>query len=124
MTLFYKVSWDKYPDNKLGAFCKKCGIKYVVVSNIIIIVYFVSLTLNDASSNNVCVAPLKSQLRLNNTLMCDGDFFYIWCYSHIIILIVQKELKEIEEEIEKAHESITYVKGSQIRKKKFLEYVK
>ena len=56
--------------------------------------------------------------------MCDGDFFHIRCCAHIINLIVQQGLKEIEKEIEKAHESVKYIKGLQVRKRKFLEYVK
>ena len=56
--------------------------------------------------------------------MCDGDFFHIRCYAYIINLIVQQGLKEIEKEIEKARESVKYVKTSQVRKRKFLECVK
>ncbi|KAK9187258.1 hypothetical protein WN944_018650 [Citrus x changshan-huyou] len=83
-----------------------------------------SLTVDNASSNDVCVVMLKSQLRLRNALVCDGDFFHIRCCAHIINLIVQQGLKEIEKEIEKARESVKYVKGSQVRKIKFLECVK
>ncbi|KAH9768374.1 putative AC transposase [Citrus sinensis] len=83
-----------------------------------------SLTVDNASSNDVCVVMLKSQLRLRNALVCDRDFFHIRCCAHIINLIVQYGLKEIEKEIEKACESVKYVKGSQVRKRKFLECVK
>ncbi|KAH9768720.1 putative AC transposase [Citrus sinensis] len=83
-----------------------------------------SLTVDNASSNDVCVVMLKSQLRLRNALVCDGDFFHIRCCAYIINLIVQQGLKEIEKEIEKARESVKYVKGSQVRKRKFLECVK
>ncbi|KAH9722750.1 putative AC transposase [Citrus sinensis] len=83
-----------------------------------------SLTVDNALSNDVCVVMLKSQLRLRNALVCDGDFFHIQCCAHIINLIVQHGLKEIEKEIEKARESVKYVKGSQVRKRKFLECVK
>lgn len=83
-----------------------------------------SLTVDNALSNDVCVVMLKSQLRLKNALVCNGDFFHIRCCAHIINLIVQHGLKEIEKEIEKARESVKYVKGSQVRKRKFLECVK
>ncbi|KAH9672546.1 putative AC transposase [Citrus sinensis] len=73
-----------------------------------------SLIVDNASSNDVCVVMLKSQLRLRNALVCDGNFFHIRCCAHIINLIVQQGLKEIEKEIEKAYESVKYVKGSQV----------
>ncbi|KAH9712218.1 BED-type domain-containing protein [Citrus sinensis] len=73
-----------------------------------------SLTVDNALSNDVCVVMLKSQLRLKNALVCNGDFFHIRCCAHIINLIVQHGLKEIEKEIEKARESVKYVKGSQV----------
>lgn len=82
------------------------------------------MTVDNASSNDVCVVMLKSQLRLRNALVCDEDFFHIRCCAHIINLIVQQGLKEIEKEIEKASESVKYVKGSQVRKRKFLNCVK
>ena len=55
-----------------------------------------SLTVDNASSNDICVIMLKSQLRLSNVFVCDGDFFHIRCYAHIINLIVQQNLKEIK----------------------------
>ena len=83
-----------------------------------------SLTIDNASSNDICVAMLKSQLRLSNVFVCDGDFFHIRCYAHIINLIVRQGLKEIDKEIERVCKSVKYVKGSQMQKRKYLECVK
>ena len=55
-----------------------------------------SLTVDNASTDDICVVMLKSQLRLSNALMSNEDFFHIQCCAHIVNLIVQKELKEIE----------------------------
>ena len=42
-----------------------------------------SITLDNASSNDAFVQMLKTQLKLNDVLLFDGDFFHIRCYAHI-----------------------------------------
>ena len=82
-----------------------------------------SLTLDNASSNDCFVELLKSQPNLKNALLRDGEFFHIRCCAHILNLIVQDGLKEIDESVIKIQESIKYVKGSSGRKKKFMDCV-
>nr|XP_043633091.1 zinc finger BED domain-containing protein RICESLEEPER 2-like [Erigeron canadensis] len=55
---------------------------------------------------------LKGHLRLNEALVCDGDFTHIRCGVHII-----------EGAIEKVHDSVKYVRGSGARKFKFVETI-
>ena len=43
------------------------------------------------------------------------------CCAHILNLVVQDGLKEIDVAIQKVRESIKYVKGSQTRKVKFMD---
>ncbi|KAL5548350.1 hypothetical protein UlMin_003581 [Ulmus minor] len=85
-----------------------------------------SLTLDHASSNNVSIKALGSQLQLKGLLPCNGEFFHLRCCCHILNLVVQDELKHIDRAIEKIRESVKYVKGShsQVRKQKFLDWVK
>ncbi|XP_042408959.1 zinc finger BED domain-containing protein RICESLEEPER 2-like [Zingiber officinale] len=78
-----------------------------------------SITLDNASANDVCVEILKTQLRLKNALIFDGILFYVRCCAHILNLIVQDGLKEIDIVVDKIRESMKYVKGSQGRKEKF-----
>ncbi|XP_024028942.1 zinc finger BED domain-containing protein RICESLEEPER 2-like [Morus notabilis] len=66
-----------------------------------------TLTLDNASANDVSVDLLKNQLIKNNALISD----------------VQEGLKDIDSVVKKIRESVKYVRGSQIRKKKFLECV-
>lgn len=82
-----------------------------------------SMTLDNASANNIFVHLCKSQLTLKEVLLNDGDFFHIRCCAHISNLIVQDGLTKIYESVQKIRESIKYVRGSQVRRKKFLECV-
>lgn len=82
-----------------------------------------ALTLDNASANDVSVELLQSQLVLNNALLCDGEFFHIRCCAHIINLVVQDGLKDIDEAVGKIRDSVKYVRGSQMRRQRFLECV-
>jgi hypothetical protein len=79
-----------------------------------------SITLDNASSNDVCVSLLRNQLNIKKTLVCEGGFFHIRCCAHILNLIVQDGLKEIDSALQKIRDSVKYVRGSQIRKQNFL----
>ena len=61
---------------------------------------------------------------MTDSLLCVGEHFHIRCCAHVLNLIVQDGLKEIDEAVNKVRESIKYVRGSQGRKHKFLECVK
>ncbi|EOY16831.1 BED zinc finger,hAT family dimerization domain [Theobroma cacao] len=82
-----------------------------------------SITLDNASANDTFVDLLKVQLIMRKQLLGRGKFFHIRCCAHILNLIVQDGLKEIDSAIQKVRESIKYVAGSQGRKQKFLECV-
>ena len=48
---------------------------------------------------------------------------HIRCCAHIINLIVQDELKKVDDIVHKVRESVKYVRASQTRKQKFLQCV-
>ena len=81
------------------------------------------MTLDNATSNNVCADLLKNLLVAKGGLLNKGDFFHMRCSAHILNLIVQDGLKDIDDAIMKIRESVKYVKGSQARRIKFLECV-
>jgi len=83
-----------------------------------------SITLDNASSNDVSVDALQKQLNLRGLLPFHGEFFHLRCCAHILNLVVQDGLKSIDKSVEKIRDSVKYVKGSQQRKQKFLECVK
>lgn len=79
--------------------------------------------MDNVSANEICVAMLKSQLKIRKATLSNGDYLHMRCCAHIINLIVQDGLKPIEGELYKIRESVKYVKASQGRKQKFLECV-
>ena len=83
-----------------------------------------SITLDNASSNDVSVDALQVQLNLRGLLSYNGEFFHLRCCAHILNLIVQNGLKSIDKAVGKIRDSVKYVKGSQQRKQMFLECVK
>ena len=83
-----------------------------------------SVTLDNAAANAVSVDMLREQLNLKGVLLCNGDLFHMRCCAHVLNLIVQDGLKYIDDSITKIRDSVKYVKGSQVRKQKFLECVK
>ena len=83
-----------------------------------------ALTLDNASANKASIDLLTTQLNMRKSLVCNGEYFHIRCCAHILNLIVQDGLKEIDESVCKIRESIKYVRGSQAKKKKWLECIK
>ncbi|KAF7152618.1 hypothetical protein RHSIM_Rhsim01G0147200 [Rhododendron simsii] len=82
-----------------------------------------SFTLDNASANDVLVDLLKNHLNLNNALVDEGSCFHVRCCAHILNLVVQMGLKEIDVVVDKIRECVKYMKGSQARKQKLLECV-
>ncbi|XP_010424201.1 PREDICTED: zinc finger BED domain-containing protein RICESLEEPER 2-like [Camelina sativa] len=85
--------------------CKDWGIEKKVLS----------ITLDNATNNDTTQDILKSQLMLRNDLLCGGDYFHVRCTTHILNIIVQIGLKDIDDTLEKIIESIKYVQASEKR---------
>ncbi|XP_039118265.1 zinc finger BED domain-containing protein RICESLEEPER 2-like [Dioscorea cayenensis subsp. rotundata] len=64
-----------------------------------------------------------TQLLNKNGLVYGGKYFHMRCWAHILNLVVQDGLKCIDLCVTKIRECVKYVKGSQVRKQKFLECV-
>ncbi|XP_024030779.1 zinc finger BED domain-containing protein RICESLEEPER 2-like [Morus notabilis] len=83
-----------------------------------------TITLDNATSNDVSVVSLQTQLNLDGLLPSNGEFFHLRCCAHILNLIVQDGLKRIDYSVENIRDTVKYVKASQMRKQKFIECVK
>ncbi|XP_024029605.1 zinc finger BED domain-containing protein RICESLEEPER 2-like [Morus notabilis] len=88
---------------KLYAFLSEWGIENKVFS----------VTLDNASTNGVSVDMLREQLVVKRILVHNGDLFHMRCCAHILNLVVQDGLKQIDDSIVKIRDSVKYVKGSQ-----------
>ncbi|XP_025608039.1 zinc finger BED domain-containing protein RICESLEEPER 2-like [Arachis hypogaea] len=82
-----------------------------------------TLTLDNASANDTCQDHLKSTLNMHDWLLCDGEFFHIRCFAHILNLIMQDGLKITHDALDKIRESVKYVRGSKSRMIRFKECV-
>nr|XP_025684932.1 zinc finger BED domain-containing protein RICESLEEPER 1-like [Arachis hypogaea] len=90
-----------------------------------------TLTLDNASANDICQDHLKSTLNMHDWLLCDGEFFHIRCFAHILNLIVQDGLKIAHDALDKIRENVTtrwnstYIMlESAIKYRKAFEYLK
>ncbi|CAH1432163.1 unnamed protein product [Lactuca virosa] len=79
----------------------------------------VSITLDNASAND----SMGNALKFDLNLMFDGDYFHVRCCAHILNLIVQDGIRELDGAIIKVRDIVKYYKGSQARKKSILRYV-
>ncbi|CAN0925439.1 Zinc finger BED domain-containing protein RICESLEEPER 1 [Linum grandiflorum] len=83
-----------------------------------------SITLDNASYNDDAVRHLKDTLSYQRRLPLGGDLFHVRCCAHIINIMVQYGLKEIEDTIESVRESIKYISASQSRVTMFRDIAK
>lgn len=82
-----------------------------------------SITLDNASANDRMQELLGEQLRLQNSLLCDGEFLHVRCCAHVLNLIVQDGLKVAEVALQKIRDNIKYVRASESRKIVFTECI-
>ncbi|MFQ6638885.1 hypothetical protein Gotur_014693 [Gossypium turneri] len=80
-----------------------------------------SITLDNASYNDVMVSCLKNRFCANRAILCDGAFFQIRCCAHILNLIVKAGLELANNVVGKIRNGIKYIKKSGIRSKRFYD---
>ena len=83
-----------------------------------------TVTVDNASYNDVAVRMLKDNLPYKNQLPLSGKLFHVRCCAHILNLLVQDGLSEIGEIIKNVRESIKYVIQSESRLNIFGDIVK
>ena len=66
---------------------------------------------------------LREQLKLQNSLIYNGDYFHVRCSAHVLNIIVQEGLRVAFDVLHKIRESIKYVRESEARKTAFKECV-
>ncbi|XP_042952157.1 zinc finger BED domain-containing protein RICESLEEPER 2-like [Carya illinoinensis] len=83
-----------------------------------------SITVDNASSNDVAIRILKDYFRLKKTLSVSGQLFHVRCCAHITILLVQYRLGEIRDIVDCVRDGIKYLVASESRLKQFSEIAK
>ncbi|KAL5569847.1 hypothetical protein UlMin_026422 [Ulmus minor] len=78
-----------------------------------------TITLDNASANDVAVGILKRRVNGWNGAILDGDYMHVRCAAHIINLIVDSGLKEMHESICAIRNAIRYIRLSTARLEKF-----
>ncbi|XP_022871746.1 zinc finger BED domain-containing protein RICESLEEPER 2-like [Olea europaea var. sylvestris] len=84
---------------------------------------FFTITVDNASSNDVAIAYLKRKLIAWGSDGCvlDGRYLHFRCCAHIINLIVCEGLREVHDSIVNIRNAIKYVKSSPVRNEKLKE---
>jgi hypothetical protein len=82
-----------------------------------------SVTLDDSFENDIVQETLKTRLGLQNGLLCDGEFFHVHCFAHVLKLIADEGLELISDVVYKIRESILFVRGTKSRRQKFKECI-
>ncbi|KAK8259881.1 hypothetical protein V6Z12_D13G084900 [Gossypium hirsutum] len=67
-----------------------------------------SITLDNASYNDVMVSCLKNRFRANRAILCDGAFFQVRCCAHILNLIVKAGLELADDVVCKIRNGIRW----------------
>ncbi|KAM3309137.1 hypothetical protein P3S67_010881 [Capsicum chacoense] len=80
-----------------------------------------TITVDNASSNNIAVSALSKKLDMWGTNVMDGKHLYVRCMTHIINLIVLDGLKEIGPSIKKVRRMVKYVRSSPTRTRNFIK---
>ncbi|XP_062028732.1 zinc finger BED domain-containing protein RICESLEEPER 3-like [Rosa rugosa] len=81
-----------------------------------------TITVDNASANDLAVAYMKRRLTSYKTLMFEGEFLHLRCACHIINLIVKDGLKELQDGIAAIWNCAKYVRSSSSRLDKFREF--
>lgn len=80
-----------------------------------------SLSLDNASANEVAVKDVICELKKHGPLLCDGLFFHVRCANHIMNLIAKDGLQEIATTIQNIRLFVISVKNSTVQWEEFLK---
>ncbi|XP_039145917.1 zinc finger BED domain-containing protein RICESLEEPER 2-like [Dioscorea cayenensis subsp. rotundata] len=93
--------------------CKEWGIEGKVFT----------ISVDNASKNDVAIRNLKDTFARHKKLLCGGRMFHVRCTAHILNIMVQFGLSKIESVIENIRDSVVHIKQSEGRLIMFSEIV-
>ncbi|KAL4566910.1 hypothetical protein LXL04_031036 [Taraxacum kok-saghyz] len=83
-----------------------------------------TITVDNASSNNVAISHIKKRLQIWKTAVCNGEFLHMRCSAHILNLVVGDGLKELNDSIAVVRNAVRYIRASPARLGSFQNCVK
>ena len=78
--------------------------------------------MDNASTNDVVARCLQEHYSFRGVLLVNGSNIQVRCWGHVLNLIVQEGLDEINDCIHRVRNAVKYVRGSAKRKLEFLHY--
>lgn len=82
-----------------------------------------TVTVDNASSNDVSVRYLKRRLNLWKNSVLDSEHLHMRCCAHILNLVVKDGLKEVDNSIFRIRSAVKYTRSSPARLQRFRECV-
>ncbi|GMI64575.1 DAYSLEEPER [Hibiscus trionum] len=83
-----------------------------------------TVTVDNASSNDLAIKYLKQILNLWDGSMLNGEFLHMRCAAHILNLVVKDGLKDVDASVTRVRAAVKYVRSSPERLQKFQSCVK
>ncbi|KAF2295946.1 hypothetical protein GH714_035289 [Hevea brasiliensis] len=74
-----------------------------------------TISVDNATYNDAAIRMLKDNLAYKNSLALNGKLFHVRCCAHILNLLVQDGLSEIEDIVFNVHESVTHLAKAKSR---------
>ncbi|CAN1146222.1 Zinc finger BED domain-containing protein RICESLEEPER 2 [Linum perenne] len=115
---FVDRNWKLQKRINISDVLHKCLVEWDIERNIW------TITVDNASNNDVAMRTLKRTLTCMTTLPLGGDIFHVRCCAHILNIMVQFGLKEIEGVIENVRQSVKHIAISESRVNMFREVAK
>lgn len=81
--------------------------------------FFLTITVDNASSNDVAIQYLKRRLNDWGGAILDGNYLHMRCAAHILNLVVKDGLKDLDPSIVKVHATVRFVRSSPARLQEF-----
>lgn len=82
-----------------------------------------TITVDNASSNDVAINYLKEKFSRERLLILDGESLHMRCTAHILNLIVKDGLAEIRDSITRIRNMVRYMRSSPMRAKTFRDCI-
>ncbi|GKB14705.1 zinc finger BED domain-containing protein RICESLEEPER 2-like protein [Tanacetum coccineum] len=100
----------------IGKAVEMCLLKWGIESNVF------TITVDNASANDVAVAYLKSKFINWEKSVLEGKWLHVRCTAHVMNLIVQDGLSHIGKSVDCVRAAVKYIRHSPQRLAKFKEY--